>query len=70
MSKIKASVVLVCDEGLISCLQMTVFSLCLPMAFLCAWFVLGGGERVSDVSSHKDTNSFRSGAHLYDFFSF
>lgn len=68
MSKIKVSVVLVCDEGLIPCLQMTVFSLCLHMAF--PWFVLGGGEGVSDVSSHKDTNSVRSGAHLYDFFSF
>ena len=46
---------------------MIVFSLCLHMAF--PWFVLGGGERVSDVSSHKDTNSIRSGARLYDFFS-
>ena len=46
MSKIKASVVLVCDEGLISYLQMTVFSLCLHMAF--PWFVLA---RLKDLLS-------------------
>lgn len=37
MSKIKVSGVLVCDEGLIPCLQMTVFLSSHGFSLVCAW---------------------------------